>query len=287
MSIDPYRTHEQTLRTCTQHFCGPVLEVGMGGYSTPLLTDLFPQRPYHSIETEPRWAARFSPAHDDHHIHVVREDAICATIDALPIKYWSVVLVDGTTASRAPVTQLLAERADCLVLHDTQESTIYWTDDQLKSFKCSVTSRALSPWTTVVSNRRQLPFIPGAYPTISVVLPTLGRSTLTAVLDYLMPQLGSGDEIIVVVDGPSAAAQMLYRNGVRYVHTPERVGAGVARDLGIKQALGDYLWFVDDDDCPAATALTTIKHAISARSRARASRIHCAVYRRRRLGARA
>lgn len=97
---------------------------------------------------------------------------------------------------------------------------------------------------------------------LSVIVPTFNRArTLTASLDKYLDALarqgvahGLRMELIVVNDGSSddSAAVVLNhfaRNPlVRLVNLPVNSGPGPARDAGLAQARGDWVWFLDDDD---------------------------------------
>lgn len=79
--------------------------------------------------------------------------------------------------------------------------------------------------------------------TITVIIPTIGRPTLTRAIASVFPQLEPGDEVMVLRDatgdwGASARTDMMGR------------------------ARGEYLAFVDDDDIMTPTALACIRRAI-------------------------
>ena len=47
------------------------------------------------------------------------------------------------------------------------------------------------------------------------------------------------------------------------ISTPAAVGPGPARELGAKEATGDYVWFVDGDDELAEGALAAVAEALT------------------------
>lgn len=98
-------------------------------------------------------------------------------------------------------------------------------------------------------------------PSISVIVPTVGRVSLAATLDALTPQLGERDEVLVVGDGPQPLARILAQGrGLRYMHTaPSRSWGNAQRDYGIARARGDYVAFCDDDDIFTPDALAHIR----------------------------
>lgn len=99
-------------------------------------------------------------------------------------------------------------------------------------------------------------------PTISVVVPTMGRQSLQGVLRAILTQLRPGDEIIAVADGPEAAKRCLpHVDGVKYFeHSDPLSEYGHAqRNEGRRQATGDLIWYVDDDDIVMPDSLQKIR----------------------------
>lgn len=106
-------------------------------------------------------------------------------------------------------------------------------------------------------------------PKLSVIVPTLGASTMARLLDSIRGQrLIAGDEIIIVVDNaddeskgtinyrePFGPAQLL-----RFDHTPGYHAFGHPQiNRGMEVATGDYLVFNDDDDIFTPGAFDTIR----------------------------
>jgi len=109
-----------------------------------------------------------------------------------------------------------------------------------------------------------------AGPTLSIIIPTIGRPTLKRTLESIrVQQLVDGDEVIVVQDGPSDLAvwATVKASGlpVRYLATGERAGdAGhSATNCAMPEARGDYLLRIDDDDRYVEGAFRTIRSAIA------------------------
>lgn len=103
--------------------------------------------------------------------------------------------------------------------------------------------------------------------TLSIITPTLGRSTLLRVIEEAERQLDKNDQHFVVLDvlnGNCAKARsQVYGRRVLYMeHANERSRSGAAqRDMAMRWARGDYLWFVDDDDIIEPGAVQAIKLA--------------------------
>ena len=109
----------------------------------------------------------------------------------------------------------------------------------------------------------------GGMALISVIIPVHG------VEDYLDRCLDSvlagpaipGLEVIAVDDAsPDRCGAILaarHDPRLRVITTPAAIGPGPARDLGVKEAAGEYVWFVDGDDELAEGALVAVTQALS------------------------
>lgn len=99
------------------------------------------------------------------------------------------------------------------------------------------------------------------WPSVSVVVPTVGRPELVDAVRSVLAQDYPGQvEAVVVVDGDAGAAADLGRwhtEGVRLVRTAGRRGAGAARNLGVRTGHGELVAFLDDDDVWDPTKLRT------------------------------
>ena len=90
-------------------------------------------------------------------------------------------------------------------------------------------------------------------PLVSVVIPTCNRPGLLAcAIRSVLRQSWSHLEVIVVVDGPDRATEMLLDGfadpRLRIFLLPERCGGSAARNVGICAARGEWVAFLDDDD---------------------------------------
>lgn len=103
-------------------------------------------------------------------------------------------------------------------------------------------------------------------PTISVITPTFGRTTIRACLESVVPQLQEGDEYIVVGDGPCPNSRAICAEFPRatYLETEAHVGdyGCTPIDFGIAHAKGDYVMFLGDDNLPTPDALAIVKAEI-------------------------
>ena len=104
----------------------------------------------------------------------------------------------------------------------------------------------------------------GTMPLISVVIPVHGvEDYLDRCLDSVLADPAADLEVIAVDDAsPDRSGAILAARQdprLRVITTPVSAGPGPARDLGAKEATGEYVWFVDGDDevadgAPAAVA---------------------------------
>jgi glycosyltransferase involved in cell wall biosynthesis len=88
---------------------------------------------------------------------------------------------------------------------------------------------------------------------LSVVIPTWNRARLVCeAVESALAQEGGDLEVIIVDDGSTdGTAEIIERrfgNSVRLLRIETRSGIGAARNVGVRQATGDLLAFLDSDD---------------------------------------
>lgn len=88
---------------------------------------------------------------------------------------------------------------------------------------------------------------------VSVVIPTRGRLDLVArAVASVRAQTHPSLEILVVVDGPDPATEQVLGAiddpRLHPIPLPASVGAGEARNVGVRAAIGEWVAFLDDDD---------------------------------------
>lgn len=106
-------------------------------------------------------------------------------------------------------------------------------------------------------------------PVISVIVPVYNvQSFLQDCIDSLMNQSFSNYEVIFVNDASTddslkilRANETLYHN-MKVIDSPVNMRQGGARNLGIKQALGQWIAFVDSDDMVSRDFLNNMYDAI-------------------------
>jgi CDP-glycerol glycerophosphotransferase len=106
-------------------------------------------------------------------------------------------------------------------------------------------------------------------PQLTIVLPAFGvAGYLRECLDSIVSQPFSDLEVIAVDDcSPDNCPEILdayaSRDGrIRVIHLEQNVGLGPARNIGLDEATGDYVWFVDSDDYLTAGSLKAIGRAL-------------------------
>ncbi len=90
-------------------------------------------------------------------------------------------------------------------------------------------------------------------PTVSVIIPTYNRAhVLGRSIQSVLNQTFQDFELIIVDDGSTDDTEKIVKNlsneKVKYTKLQKNQGAGVARNIGIRLAKGDYIAILDDDD---------------------------------------
>jgi CDP-glycerol glycerophosphotransferase len=105
---------------------------------------------------------------------------------------------------------------------------------------------------------------------ITVVLPVAGvEEYLDGCLDSLLGDPLADLEVVAVDDasadrcGEILDARARQDPRLRVIHVAESAGPGPARNLGLAQATGEYVWFVDPDDLLTAGALSAVGEVLA------------------------
>jgi hypothetical protein len=132
---------------------GPVLEMGMGVFSTPLLhwLCLDQKRQMVSYDNKREFYEMNktfeSPAHQI--LYVENDDWAATDID----KPWGMVFVDHHPGIRRGVDAIrLANRADYVVIHDSDMLHEHGYEDIYRHFKYAYNWKRRKPYTTILSN---------------------------------------------------------------------------------------------------------------------------------------
>ena len=129
---------------------GPVLELGVGDSSTPLLRELCKAmgRELVGVDTHEEWARKYG-AH-----------LLSAPPAGLWERDWAVVFIDTSPPpTRLELVQLVRYRAEFIVIHDTDNQGGDLADlvAYFDTFPHLYTDESTRPWTTVVSGTRAYP----------------------------------------------------------------------------------------------------------------------------------
>jgi hypothetical protein len=158
-----YGTHIHPLTTAVLNTTGPVLELGCGDFSTPILHEICKQQRRHllSCDTSKEWIELFldleSSMHTFKYVPVYSNDW-----DADPKPHlwneigndrvWSVVFIDHRPAAQRKVDiARFASNAEIIVVHDTEESG-YEYESVFPTFKYRFDYMRYAVRTTLVSN---------------------------------------------------------------------------------------------------------------------------------------
>ncbi len=178
-------THLAPLATAVVNTEGPILELGAGDTSTPLLHALCApaRRNLVTVDTNRAWLERYADLQTDWHrlVHGLENAMAGAT-------RWGVVLVDHQPGKRRAADILhLRSRAQVFVVHDVEEPD-YDYKPALAQFRYTYTYNRYATWTAVASDvvdvrawfRGQLADAPG--------LLISGRPCLPARFGWIMPR---------------------------------------------------------------------------------------------------
>ena len=151
-----WSSHIPTLIRAIESTTGPVLELGTGISSTPLLHMLcFDQdRKLVSYDSDEKYINLFRKFRTKEHevIHVINWDEIEAKIMSM---HWGVVFVDHKPAEQRIVEiKKLANNADLIVIHDSQDPAYHY-EEIYPLFKYRFDYTKSVTRTTVLSNVKE------------------------------------------------------------------------------------------------------------------------------------
>jgi hypothetical protein len=150
-----YATRQPLLALAVAQTDGPILELGCGHYSTPLLHALSGgRRRIVTLDHDAGWLEQFAALRTAWHELRVVADWPRALAELPPIA-WSVCLVDqGPPESRGPSIAALRDRVRVFVCHDTtpDEWIAAHGYEVLAGFAFRRDDRSRMPGTTIVSD---------------------------------------------------------------------------------------------------------------------------------------
>lgn len=164
MRVDPWGSFVPTLLRALgmRGIRGPVLELGGGAYSTPVLHEMCREDGVVTVEADETWAAQVRRYEAPHHRVLCRpyfSDARGPVWEetggfGAP---WSLVFIDPAPASvRMPLALACAEVCPLVVLHDTEPRVRSEYGWDFSAFKYVAHDDRLEPWTSIVSQHRSV-----------------------------------------------------------------------------------------------------------------------------------
>lgn len=157
-NIPVYGTHYPILAAAVQRTSGPVLELGCGHFSTPLLHFMCmePKRHLVTVESDKDWMGQFLGMASETHSFIQMDDPEWVAGKIIGSKpTWGVAFVDHSSGEkRNGNILLLKDKAEFIVVHDT-ENPWYGYESVFSTFKYRSDWRTLVPWTTVISMTRK------------------------------------------------------------------------------------------------------------------------------------
>lgn len=160
--MNPFATHMPVLLACLRHTTGPILEMGAGFFSTPLINAFAVGRLARTIETDGHWFSTLAPIctrksfYPHQHQFQYLPDYADATLED---QFWSVALIDHGPAERRQLDiARLRGRCELLVVHDS-ESAAYDYGPALDLFRYRYDYKRMLPWTSVVSDSDPLDWL--------------------------------------------------------------------------------------------------------------------------------
>lgn len=138
----------------------PVLELGIGYNSTPLLHWMCKEKDVnlHSYESDPEWLNKFLEFETENHILTSFD---FSKIIPINVGDWGLVFIDHRPAYKRKYSALhFKDTADYIVLHDSEQGKPYSYKKIYDQFKYIYEYKKCGkPYTVVLSNRKDLSWL--------------------------------------------------------------------------------------------------------------------------------
>lgn len=153
--MNPFATHIPVLLACLKHTTGPVLELGSGWFSTPVVSAFATDRLTRTVESNRDWFGRVSQivtsqpiTNHRHQFFYVPDFEDAPILD----RVWDVVLLDHEPPPRRGQDAMrLREHCRLMIGHDSQHPD-YGYEEAFKTFSHRFVDNRILPWTTAVSD---------------------------------------------------------------------------------------------------------------------------------------
>jgi hypothetical protein len=268
--MDPAGTHLPVLKHIVGITTGPVLEMGMGYNSTPILHELCSNRLLVSLDSEAEWVEKFASFRSDSH-KIKTEPDWDDTTRYLQSVFWDVILIDHHPCERRAIDiKLLMHNARFMVVHDTEPRAahVYNYEPALSLFRYRWEFQALMPYTTVVSMTDPIPQSvwsiqevlnqTGApIPKLSILIATL--NSRAAIKERLVTSINIQCEML-----PGWKEAPIKPVEIIELADDGELILGDKRNQLLERASGEYVAFVDDDDMVSDSYVADALAAIDA-----------------------
>uniref|UniRef100_A0A6M3M5P0 Exostosin GT47 domain-containing protein n=1 Tax=viral metagenome TaxID=1070528 RepID=A0A6M3M5P0_9ZZZZ len=132
--LDPNGAHFPVLAALLQNTTGPVLELGTGNFSTPLIYFMCPNRFCISIDNNKEWYEFYRNKFGNRFHYFIHTDLISEklekhlfTCNEFKNTIWDVVFIDHSPAEdRVKCIELLRNRARYIIVHDTEKDAMVY-----------------------------------------------------------------------------------------------------------------------------------------------------------------
>jgi predicted O-methyltransferase YrrM len=156
--VDGWGSHIPMLLTAFQSTHGPVLELGAGHFSTPILHSLChaTRRPLLTLESDAAWIKKFVGLESD--VHELRLVMSWDEIESVIDDSWGLVFIDHSPSELRAEALRKVTGGTVVVIHDAERKD-GGLRDVMGEFRYSVIDKARhrQPWTAALSHR-PLPF---------------------------------------------------------------------------------------------------------------------------------
>lgn len=149
--MDIVGSHQRCLVSAALRTTGPIVELGVGWYSTPILHEIakVQKRKLITFDNNPDWLNQFKELESEYHQLVT----LGWWGDMPLLDHYGLVFVDqGQPAEREYTIRRMFDRVDVFVMHDTEEGPAYGYNRTLPMFKYQYTDKCQIAWTTIASN---------------------------------------------------------------------------------------------------------------------------------------
>lgn len=155
--MDIVGSHQRLLVAAALRTSGPILELGVGWYSTPILHEIAraQQRPLLTIDNNSDWLRQFQPLNSEFHkLRLVGwwGEMYDLVAKELGERIGLAFIDQGQPIEREYAIRNLLDKVGVFVMHDTEEGFAYGYSRTIPMFRHLFTDKCQAAWTTVASN---------------------------------------------------------------------------------------------------------------------------------------